>query len=52
MKQAGLPLTRENYRFVNWLGTPPEHISAEEEAEIDEAFKGVDAAAEDKPAHG
>jgi hypothetical protein len=34
MQQEGISLTVENYRFFNWMGTPPEELSAEEAAEL------------------
>jgi hypothetical protein len=48
MKRSGIPLTRESYRFQNWFGTPPDYISAEEQAEIDEALEEVEGAPEKK----
>jgi hypothetical protein len=34
MKQLGVPLTRKNYLDFAYFGTPPETLSAEEEATI------------------
>jgi hypothetical protein len=36
MMRRGIPLTVENYRFFNWVGTPPEEMTAEEAAELPE----------------
>jgi len=43
MKQHDIPLTRENYLDVAYLGNPPEELSAEEEAELPEEFQIQDA---------
>jgi hypothetical protein len=35
MKKRGIPITRENYKFFNWLGDPPdEPLDPELEAEL------------------
>ena len=34
MKQRGVPLTRENYLHIAYMGAPPEEIGGEIEAEI------------------
>lgn len=39
MKKHNIPLTRENYLIVAYLGNPPEHLGAEEEAEIPEEIQ-------------
>ena len=39
MKQHDVPVTRENYLDVAYLGNPPEELSAEEEAELPEQFQ-------------
>src|SRR5215471_10816462 len=39
MKRMGVPLTRENYLDVAYLGNPPEELSAEEESELPEEFQ-------------
>lgn len=39
MKKYGLPLTREKYLEMAYLGKPPTQLSAEEEAEIPEQFQ-------------
>ena len=39
MKQHDIPLTRENYMDVAYLGNPPKELSAEEEAELPEQFQ-------------
>jgi hypothetical protein len=38
MEKANIPLTRENYLMVAYLGNPPEVLGAEEEAELPEWF--------------
>jgi hypothetical protein len=41
MKRNAVPLTREDYNFFNWLGTPPDELSAEELSELpDELQEG------------
>ena len=42
MKKNGVPLTRENYLDYAYLGNPPAQLSAEEEAELPEEFKGTE----------
>lgn len=42
MKKNGVPLTRENYLDYAYLGNPPSQLSAEEEAELPEEFKGAE----------
>ena len=42
MKQHDIPLTRENYLDVAYLGNPPEELSAEQEAELPEQFQAWD----------
>jgi hypothetical protein len=39
MHQHNIPLTRENYLDVAYMGTPPEHLDAEEEAELPPQFR-------------
>jgi len=39
MKQHDVPVTRENYLDVAYLGNPPEELSAEEQAELPEEFQ-------------
>jgi hypothetical protein len=34
MKERGVPLTRENYLYLAYMGTPPDEIGGEIEAEI------------------
>jgi hypothetical protein len=34
MIEERLPLTRETWIFLNWFGTPPAVLAAEEEAEV------------------
>jgi hypothetical protein len=34
MKKHNIPLTRENYLALAYLGDPPDELGAEEEAEI------------------
>lgn len=42
MKQNHIPLTRENYLHIEYMGTPPEEIGGEIEAEIDLVFAALD----------
>jgi len=39
MKKRGIPITRENYLFWNFLGDPPDELDAELEAELPEEIK-------------
>ena len=40
MKKRGIPITRENYLFWNWLGDPPpEPLDPELEAELPEELQ-------------
>ena len=39
MKKNGVPLTREDYLDYAYLGNPPEHLTAEEEAQLPEQFR-------------
>ena len=39
MVEAGIPLTRENFIDLNWLGKPPEEWTAEHEADLPEMFR-------------
>jgi hypothetical protein len=34
MQRLGIPVTRESYLYLSYLGQPPEELSAEEEAEL------------------
>jgi hypothetical protein len=47
MKKNGVPLTRENYLDYAYLGNPPD-LSAEEEAEIEEALTLPDEISKDE----
>lgn len=40
MKQHNIPLTRENYLEINYMGSPPDPMPAELEAEIPDEVKG------------
>jgi hypothetical protein len=42
MKKHGIPMTREDYLDVLFMGTPPEHLDAEEEMELPKQFRRVD----------
>jgi hypothetical protein len=42
MKKHGVPLTRENYLHIEYMGTPPEEIGGEIEAEIPWEVKHAD----------
>ena len=59
MRKMGVPETRENYLQFAYFGNPPEHLGAEEEAELPEQFRqypeegaddntGADSEVEDK----
>lgn len=39
LKKEKLPVTRENYLQFAYLGDPPEHLSAEEEAALPDEFQ-------------
>ena len=40
MKKRGIPITRENYKFFNWLGDPPpEPLDPEIEADLPEEIR-------------
>jgi|HubBroStandDraft_4_1064222.scaffolds.fasta_scaffold1488032_1 hypothetical protein len=39
MKEEKLPMTREQYLALAYMGNPPEPLSAEEEAELPEQFQ-------------
>ena len=39
MKQAGIPMTRENYLDLAYMGNPPEQLDGEEEANLPEQFQ-------------
>jgi hypothetical protein len=39
MKQLGVEPTRQNYLTFAYFGTPPEHLTAEEEAQLPEQFQ-------------
>jgi hypothetical protein len=39
MKALGLPMTRENYLYLAYLGNPPDELGPEEEAELPEQFQ-------------
>lgn len=38
MKKEGIPLTKENYLYIAYMGNPPEKLSAEEEAMLPEGL--------------
>jgi hypothetical protein len=40
MKEKNIPLTKENYLDLNYLGNPPESLGGEEESEIPEEIQG------------
>ena len=42
MKKHKIPLTRENYLKIAYLGDPPEELGAEEEAEIPDEIRNPD----------
>jgi hypothetical protein len=39
MNEHKIPLTRENYLEIAYMGTPPTELDAEEEAELPEQFQ-------------
>ncbi len=39
MKKHDVPMTRENYLELAYLGNPPSSLSAEEESELPEEFQ-------------
>jgi hypothetical protein len=39
MKAEKLPMTRDQYLALAYMGNPPETLSAEEEAELPEQFQ-------------
>ena len=42
MKASGIPLTRERYLNLAYMGKPPEELGAEEEAMLPEMFRRKD----------
>jgi hypothetical protein len=42
MKKHGVPLTRQNYLHIEYMGNPPEEIGGEIEAEIPWEIKHAD----------
>lgn len=42
MVKFNIPLTRENYLELAYMGEVPEELSAEEEAELPEQFRSLD----------
>jgi len=45
LKKYGIPVTRENYLDLVYLGEPPETLTAEEELEMPEALRSKNGAA-------
>jgi hypothetical protein len=39
MEKHGIPMTREDYLDVLYMGTPPDVLDAEEEAELPPQFR-------------
>lgn len=39
MKEEGIPMTRENYLELAYMGDPPEELDAEEESMLPEEFQ-------------
>jgi hypothetical protein len=39
MKEEGIPMTRENYLELAYMGNPPEELDGEEEAALPEQFQ-------------
>lgn len=46
MKEKKVPITRDNYLAIAYMGNPPEELSAEEEAELPEGLQRKDSGAE------
>lgn len=42
MKQNGIPMTREDYLEIAYMGNPPAELDAEEEAQLPEQFRKQD----------
>ena len=42
LKEHNLPLTRDNYLYVEFMGKPPKELDAEQEAAIPWEIKRVD----------
>jgi hypothetical protein len=49
MKQLGVEPTRKNYLDFAYFGTPPDVLSAEEEAQLPSQFQGKEEATEAAP---
>jgi hypothetical protein len=43
MQKEDIPMTRENYLNLAYLGAPPEVLSGEEEADLPEEFQSAKA---------
>jgi hypothetical protein len=39
MRDRGIPITRENYIEMNWMGDPPEPWTAEDEDQLPEELR-------------
>jgi len=39
IKRHQIPITREDYREINWMGSPPAELDAEEEATLPAEFR-------------
>jgi len=39
MKKEQIPMSRDNYLTMAYFGTPPDHLSAEEESALPEEFR-------------
>jgi hypothetical protein len=39
MREAGIPITREEYTYIAYMGQPPEEWTAELEAELPEELQ-------------
>ena len=46
MKKHKVPMTRENYLYLEYMGTPPEEIGGEIEAEIPQEIRDAEDAAD------
>ena len=42
MKRHDVPLTRDNYLQIAYMGNPPEELDAEDEAELPEELQDIE----------
>jgi hypothetical protein len=48
MKQHNIPVTRENYLDIAYMGNPPDVLDAEEEADLPEELQLTEDAVEEE----